>query len=154
MSIDCITRVWNEAPYGGAALLALLALADYADDDGRSYPAVSTIAKKARLSDRGVQKLLIVLERDGWVTIDPGKGLKGTNLYTIAWGVNPVRGELGVSLSSPDPSVSGSYSDQTLISEKGSDPDGWGVRRAPPFRPEPQAPTRDHGALAKVIKHS
>lgn len=40
MSIKVMTLVWECAPYGEATLLALLALADWADDSGggASFP--------------------------------------------------------------------------------------------------------------------
>ena len=152
MSIQCIARVWAQAPYGGAALLTLLALADYADDDGNSYPGMETIARKARISVRGVQKIMVVLKADGWVAVEEGRGPHGTNLYALRWGVNTVRHEQSGPLSSPDPSESGSSSDPVQDSVERSDPDGSGVRRAPPFRPEQSG--RRHGALETVIRRA
>lgn len=63
MSIDVMRLVWKHAPFKGGPLLVLLAMADWADDDGGSiFPKVETLAKKARLSVRGAQLALRELE--------------------------------------------------------------------------------------------
>jgi hypothetical protein len=66
MSIDLMSRVWKSDAYQGGTLLVLLALADWADDDGtRIFPKVETLAKKARLSDRQTRNCLKSLRDDG-----------------------------------------------------------------------------------------
>jgi hypothetical protein len=51
--------------------LVLLALADHAHDDGRcAWPSVQTIARKTRMSRRGVQKALRELEKEGRIVRD------------------------------------------------------------------------------------
>lgn len=152
MSVQCITRVWNEAPYGGAALLALLALADFSDDHGRSYPAVGTVARKCRLSVSGVQKLMRILEQDGWVHVDFNAGPHGSNVYTLTWaaGVDSVEGSIGSVAQSTR-----SVRDPDLLippetQKKEMDPSGSGVRRVLPFDPYPYQ--RDHGSLEQVIR--
>lgn len=51
MSVKVMARVWEYYPSGGTELLALLALADWSDDDGNCFPSMSSIAKKIRLSE-------------------------------------------------------------------------------------------------------
>ncbi len=51
MSVKVMARVWEYFPSGGTELLALLALADWSDDEGNCFPAMSSIAKKIRLSE-------------------------------------------------------------------------------------------------------
>jgi hypothetical protein len=51
MSVRTLNRVWEASRQTGGALLVLLAIADFADDDGLAYPSISTLARKARLSD-------------------------------------------------------------------------------------------------------
>jgi Helix-turn-helix domain len=67
-----------------AEKLVLLAMADYARDDGTGcYPAIATLAKKTSLSRRGTQKLIRRLQGAGFVA-DTGKISKlGTIEYTV-----------------------------------------------------------------------
>jgi hypothetical protein len=67
-----------------AEKLVLLAMADYARDDGTGcYPAIATLAKKTSLSRRGIQKLIRRLQCAGFVA-DTGKISKlGTIEYTV-----------------------------------------------------------------------
>lgn len=51
MSVKVMARVWEYFPSGGTELLALLALADWSDDEGNCFPSMSSIAKKIRLSE-------------------------------------------------------------------------------------------------------
>ena len=71
MSILVSTQVWRDAPYTGARLLVLLALADSASDEGYSWPKVATIAYKARINERNCQKHIAALIRDGWLARIP-----------------------------------------------------------------------------------
>lgn len=70
MSIRLMTRIWDSGAYSGGTLLVLLALADFANDDGtRIFPHVETLAKKARLSVRATQLALETLRNDGVLTV-------------------------------------------------------------------------------------
>jgi len=64
MSIAVMTAIWKHAPYQGNYLLTLLALADWSDDSGFSWPAVETLAKKSRQSERNCRYVLRELEKD------------------------------------------------------------------------------------------
>ena len=50
MSVKIISKVWDHAPYRGKKLLILLAMADFADDQGKCWPSQTTLARKARCS--------------------------------------------------------------------------------------------------------
>jgi hypothetical protein len=53
MSIDVMSQVWKHSMLkDGRELLTLLALADWADDNGGCYPSYDTIAKKVRVKKR------------------------------------------------------------------------------------------------------
>lgn len=78
-----MARVWECSRHAGSELLMLLAIADFADDDGRAYPAVPTLAKKCRIQARGAQKLIAALRQSGELEVRPNEGPKGTNLYRI-----------------------------------------------------------------------
>lgn len=88
MAIKIMSKVWDNGPAGQSECFVLLALADYANDDGECWPSVDGIAKKCRLSERGVRKILRRLEDDGWITTAVGGGRHGCNKYII----NPEQG--------------------------------------------------------------
>lgn len=87
MSNKALTYVWEKAPYESTRLLVLLAIADFADDDGVCFPGVTRLAAKARLTPRALQKHLAILEQDGWLKRQLNKGVETgrgkTNRYTI-----------------------------------------------------------------------
>jgi len=65
MSVRVIDRVWANSQQSGGGLLVMLALADFANDDGECWPSVPTLAEKSRLTEREVQYLLPKLEAAG-----------------------------------------------------------------------------------------
>lgn len=66
MSIRVINAVWKHSRQKkSGVLLILLAIADYTNDDGLAFPAISTLAGKARMSKRNAQRWVCTLERDG-----------------------------------------------------------------------------------------
>lgn len=93
----------------GPRLLLLLALADYANDEGaHCYPSIKTLARRCRRSDRRTQALLRELAASGEIDIELGRGAPSahgaTNRYVLrryreAMGLNPppAAGEAGVS---------------------------------------------------------
>jgi len=83
VSVKIQARVWEYSQHGGTALLMLLAIADFADDDGRAYPAVATLAAKCRMQPRNANVILATLRKSGDLAIRIGEGPKGTNLYHV-----------------------------------------------------------------------
>jgi hypothetical protein len=83
VSVEAMTSVWRHSKAKRGGLLVMLALADHAHDDGtNAYPSVRTLARKARLSERGVQKALRALEAIR--EIEPtGVSSTGTVVYAI-----------------------------------------------------------------------
>ncbi len=69
MAIKVMSQVWASFPRGGSELLALLALADWSDDDGRCYPSMSSIAAKTRLSRSQAQRIVHALISGGFVQV-------------------------------------------------------------------------------------
>lgn len=62
--------VFEHYPEGGGEMLTALCLADHADHDGTSiYPAVSTVAKLTRQSERTVQYHLRSMQDSGWLLL-------------------------------------------------------------------------------------
>lgn len=83
MSIFITSHAWKNSASSGSTLLVLLAVSDFADDNGVAYPAVTTLAKKARASERTVQYALRELIEMGELAISRGEGPKGCNLYRV-----------------------------------------------------------------------
>ena len=83
MSIAIQSAVWEHSSFSGTALLLLLAIADFADDEGRSFPSISTLARKIRSTPRNTQLTIRALKASGELEIETGQGPHGTNLYTV-----------------------------------------------------------------------
>lgn len=83
MSIRVMTAVWDCGPNKQGHLLVMLALADYANDQFMCWPSMKSIAEKARMTERGAQKILRTLEAEGWLFIQTGNGRHGCNQYLI-----------------------------------------------------------------------
>lgn len=64
-----MTKVWESAPYSEGTLLALLALADWADDDGICWPKLDQLAEKARLTRSGARYCIKKLMDDGAIRL-------------------------------------------------------------------------------------
>src|SRR5579885_1783856 len=70
--------VWRHAPVGGSELIALLALADWADDTGHNiYPRLQQLARKLRRSPRAARYMVAHLERVGALVREQRGGGRG-----------------------------------------------------------------------------
>lgn len=70
MSIAVMARVWRDFPgSGGSELLAMLALADWSDDEGRCWPSMTSIAEKTRLSRSQAQRVIHALIDRGYLSV-------------------------------------------------------------------------------------
>jgi hypothetical protein len=84
VSIEAINRVWKTSKQRGSALLLLLAIADYAKDDGsNAWPSLQTLANKTRMSKRNVIKLVQKIEANGELRVRREQGPNGVNFYDI-----------------------------------------------------------------------
>jgi hypothetical protein len=83
MSVRVTGAIWSAAGYEGGSLLVLLALADWANDDGVCWPKIAAIAQKARLTERQTKNILKRLEGDGVIGIERGNGRGVANRYCI-----------------------------------------------------------------------
>lgn len=103
-----MARVWAESTHSGTDLLMMLAIADFADDDGNAYPSVGTLALKCRTTSRHVNRILAALRASGELEIRLNEGPKGTNRYRISLkGMTPAspltnRSPLTPTSSTPD----------------------------------------------------
>lgn len=106
MSIKIMSAVWENGPQEQSLRFVLLALADYANDDGECWPSVGSVAKKTCLTERGVRKIIGRLEEGGWVEKVIGGGRQNSNLYRVKTlnVVPPERGSpLNVVPKNPEP---------------------------------------------------
>lgn len=70
MSIKVMTLVWENFPGSGSDLLAMLALADWCNDQGGSlYPSVGGLAKKIRVSPSQSRRIVHQLIADGYLEV-------------------------------------------------------------------------------------
>src|SRR5882757_1228433 len=71
-----MSLVWDHYPDGGGELLLALALADWANHDGKGiWAAVATMADKTRQSERTIQYQLRRMQESGWLEMmGAGKG--------------------------------------------------------------------------------
>lgn len=79
-----MTWLWEHSTASGTELLVLLAIADAADDQGgNAWPSTATIARKCRISDRTVQRIVARLVDAGQLEVKPNAGRAGTNLFRV-----------------------------------------------------------------------
>lgn len=78
-----MSLVWERAPYAEGSLLVLLALADWADDNGVAWPSVDGLAHKARLQRRRVQYIIRKLKGEGFLDIEEGGGRRKRHRYSL-----------------------------------------------------------------------
>ena len=102
MSIKIMSQVWDADGIDSSECLVLIALADHADDQGHCYPSIGRLARRTKLSDRGVQKVISRLIEKGFIRVIPCAGQGGANRYivtatptvpAVAVGVNHVHPE-------------------------------------------------------------
>jgi hypothetical protein len=66
--------------------MVLLAMADYADDNGGGiWPSIPTLAKKCSMGERTLQSHLAEMRAEGWLLVDGTKPVRGglVNVYRI-----------------------------------------------------------------------
>lgn len=83
MSIGFIDQVWKSDLTDIYEVSVLLALADHADTDGRCYPAVGNVAKKARCSKRKAQEVIKALCERGYLRVNANSGPRGCNTFYL-----------------------------------------------------------------------
>jgi hypothetical protein len=69
MSAEVQGLVWKHSPHKGSTLIVFLALADWSDPNGMSWPSIATLALKTRQSERNTQYCIRELEQDGYLKI-------------------------------------------------------------------------------------
>lgn len=84
MSVQAMSWVLEHSESRLGPRLVLLSIANHARADGTgAWPAIATIAREARLSEREVQYAVRKLVAGGELEVQSGFGPKGTNLYSL-----------------------------------------------------------------------
>jgi hypothetical protein len=84
-----MTWVWTESDTVNGDLLMMLALADFADDDGTCWPSYATLARKCRVTERTAIRTIDKLVAAGHVQkMETGGGHK-SNRYRIIMSNTP-----------------------------------------------------------------
>ena len=83
MSWKVTTRIWETSPQKGGALMVLLAIGDIANEQGEAWPSIATVAKRARMSERQVYKLISHLMLMGELAVASRQGPGHTNRYKV-----------------------------------------------------------------------
>lgn len=96
MSVRTMARVWEFSKNKGNDLLMLLAIADFADDDGKAYPSVPTLAEKCRMKPRNASTILAALRTSGELEVRLNEGPRGANMYRIVLSAEPLQIRAGV----------------------------------------------------------
>ena len=101
-----MATIWDHSPYKGSDLLILLALADMANDAGRCWPSIPTIAQRARLSERQTMIILKRLKENQAIQWTNRAG--SSNIYTVVSPAplnpdSPLNSDSGVRPDSPLP---------------------------------------------------
>ena len=90
MSIKVMSRVWAHSQRKDGELLVMLALADFANDAGESWPSIPILAQKARLTERQTRRVLTKLEDVGEIRrVKSNGGRNRRNHYFITLSENP-----------------------------------------------------------------
>jgi hypothetical protein len=125
MSIAVMSQVWEKSKFRGTDLLCLLALADWADDEGYSWHNIDNLASKIRVTRRQTIKILNKLSTEMELVVHRNVAWKGANLYWVAVGVNswtPPPEILGLTVLEP-PTYRGSTLVRGALLESPSSPE-------------------------------
>ena len=144
MSIKVMTDVWASKLYSSGTLLVLLAMADYADDRCTCRPSVSSLAQKARLTDRQVQRILRKLEADGAITT-VGKYPTRTGSPIAIYQINLVMLSKGVKMSPIENSAKGDICTLRRVTSETTKGDIRSGRRVTPMSPDPSLDPSEEG---------
>ena len=90
--------VWAARGLSSAERVVLLAMADHADDAGKCWPAMGTLASKCEMTDRGVRKIVRRLAERGFLATELSRGSKSSTYLVTA---NPEQGS-AVKPSNPE----------------------------------------------------
>lgn len=82
MSVKLMAKAWD-SDVGGNDLLVLLALCDFANDDGELFPSLATISKKSKVCKSSLAYILKAYEEIGVITRSQRKRENGSDTSTF-----------------------------------------------------------------------
>ncbi|WP_083195216.1 helix-turn-helix domain-containing protein [Pararhodobacter sp. CCB-MM2] len=160
MSIRMMTEVWANGPSNQSELLVLLALADFADDDGFCWPSMASIATKARIEERSARRVIRRLEDAGWLSVKVGNGRRGCSEYRVKPGPKVPRTECppDTERTKPGPSVQETRTPRSpepsgTIKNRQEESAGEDPPRRKPLRQLPEDWTPSDRNIADATKH-
>lgn len=92
MSIKVSSWLWENSQASGSRLLLLLAIADFADDNGLAWPSLATLEAKTRVPRRTVQRMISELEELGMLSVKRGDG-RHSSRYRVDMTISAEGGE-------------------------------------------------------------
>jgi hypothetical protein len=142
MSIRVMARVWDRSVQAEGTLLVLLAIADYATDEGVAYPSISSLMHRARLSERAVRYALRALESAGELHVELQAGPHRCNLYRVLLAAHE-----GADIAPSSPSRRGQFA-----TPKGAICDTKGATGVAQIAPNPSTPVNKtrQGSVARA----
>lgn len=84
----------------GGKLKVLIALAEWADENGLSWHSIAEIARRARLGERATRYVLRQLEEEGYLVIEQGHGRTHTSRYILQLDAL-IKGAIGAIIVAP-----------------------------------------------------
>jgi len=135
VSIKIMSWVFENGPSDPSERLVLLALADYAADNGEWCPSMIGIAAKAGMTERGARGVVRRLEAAGWIEVKVGGGRGGRSHYRITMRnpeqqtrndkpgmINPEHGDAKPGTKRPETRNVGSAEPSVTIKEPSEEP--------------------------------
>ncbi len=145
MSIRIMSQIWDRAKAEGNALLVLLALADFADDTGWCWPSMASIARKARVSERGARGIIRRLEAAGLLISEPSKGRTSSRYRVIVnpeavAGSNPSNPEAVAGSNPSNPEAAAGLNPEAVAGSNSPNPEDSDTQPGSPLPPNRQEP--------------
>ena len=147
MSVKISSKVWDNAPYEGKKLLILLAMADFADDEGLCWPNQETLAAKARCTVEYVRKATKDLVQAGHLEVVREASSHRSRRYRLTPSL------LGENQLPPTENVTSPNSEQPLPPTPGlfSPNSAWGEPLEPSENLEPLEPSEGLIAQNEIL---
>jgi helix-turn-helix protein len=83
MSVQASSWVWERSRQSGSALLALLAIANHANSEGKNaYPSIQTLADECRMCKRAMRYIVAKIPSSE-LKVQENAGPRGCNLYEL-----------------------------------------------------------------------
>lgn len=134
MSIAALTAVFRRSYGNPTRKLIMASLADYADEKGRAWPSIDTLASRAECSRRSVQEHLARLEQEGHIRIEHNAGPSGTHFYHLAFSKKS---------DASTPSAKGGADSARGVQNSAGDLHGGGANQRRQSAPEPSGTVRN-----------